>query len=171
VAWWDSAILAPEAMAEALLDVLRLLHQRLEGSSAVWALTGSLGMVLQGLPLEPHDIDLQTDPVGAYEIERRLAEWMVRKVAFSETEMIRSHFGQARVGEVKVEIMGGIQKRLPDGSWEDPVEVAPHRRILDVGGMAVPVLTLEYEYGAYLKLGRDARADQIRRFLEDAGRR
>ena len=73
MAWWDSAILAPEAMAEALLDVLRLLHQRLEGSSAVWALTGSLGMVLQGLPLEPHDIDLQTDPVGAYEIERRLA--------------------------------------------------------------------------------------------------
>jgi hypothetical protein len=151
----------------AFLDVLRIIHRDLEGSSARWALTGSLGMALQGMPIEPHDIDMQTDPEGAYEIERRLARWMVRPVTFSEAEGIRSHFGEARIRGTKVEIMGGIQKRLPDGSWEDPVPVTRHRRIVDVNGMAIPVLSLEYEYEAYTRLERHDRAEQIRRFISE----
>ena len=153
------------------LDVLRIVHDQLRGSAAVWALTGSLGMALQGMPLTPHDVDLQTDPDGAYEIERRLAAWMVRPVAFLESERIRSHLGQARILEVPVEIMGGIQKRLPDGTWEAPVPVGAHRLVVSIEGMTVPVLSLEYEREAYLKLGRLERAEQIRRFLEAAGPR
>lgn len=117
------------------------------------------------MPIEPHDIDLQTDPDGAYEIERRLARWMVRAVTLSEADRIRSHFGEARIRGTKVDIMGGIQKRLPDGSWEDPVPVTRHRRIVEVDGMAIPVLSLEYEYGAYTRLERYDRAEQIRRFI------
>ncbi len=151
----------------AFLDVLRIIHGHLQGSPVQWALTGSLGMALQGMPIEPQDIDVQTDPEGAYAIERRLARWMVRPVTFSEAERIRSHFGEARIRGTKVEIMGGIQKRLPDGSWEDPVPVSRHRRIVDVNGMAIPVLSLEYEYEAYTRLERHDRAGQIRRFLNE----
>jgi len=151
----------------AFLNVLRIIYGRLQESPAQWALTGSLGMALQGMPIEPHDIDVQTDSEGAYEIERRLARWMVRPITFSEAERIRSHFGEARIYGTKVEIMGDIQKRLPNGSWEDPVAVTRYRRIVDVDGMAIPVLSLEYEYEAYTRLERHDRAGQIRRFISE----
>jgi hypothetical protein len=68
--------------------------------------------------LEPHDIDLQTDVQGAYEIERRFSSQVSRNVGFSSTERIRSHFGSLLVEGLVVEIMGDIQKRREDGTWE-----------------------------------------------------
>src|SRR5690606_41774107 len=110
------------------LQVLRKIHNGLAGSSAVWVVTGSLGMALQGMPVTVNDIDIQTDRSGAYEIERRFAPFVTRKVTFSEAETIRSHFGSLTIDGIRVEIMGDIQKRLEDGSWEEPVDPAPFRR-------------------------------------------
>jgi len=92
------------------LQVLRKIHNGLAGSSAVWAVTGSLGMALQGMPVTVNDIDIQTDRSGAYEIERRFAPFVTRKVTFSEAETIRSHFGSLTIDGIRVEIMGDIQK-------------------------------------------------------------
>jgi len=48
------------------LQVLRKLYERLKDSNVNWVVTGSLGFALQGVPVEPHDIDIQTDKEGAY---------------------------------------------------------------------------------------------------------
>ncbi|HBY97811.1 MAG TPA: hypothetical protein DEP84_28370 [Chloroflexi bacterium] len=154
------------------LQVLHTIHERLSDSAVSWALTGSLGFALQGVPVEPHDIDIQTDEVGAYAIEERLSEWVSSRVNFSSTERIRSHFGALTIGGIRVEIMGAIQKRLEDGTWEDPVDLACHKRIVEVEGMRVPVLSLEYEVQAYRKLGRFERAALLEEWLRrDADRR
>src|SRR5690554_5464409 len=44
---------------------LRLIHDRLAGMAHPWGITGSLGMILQGMPLTAGDIDLQSDRDGA----------------------------------------------------------------------------------------------------------
>jgi hypothetical protein len=67
---------------------------------------------------------------------------------------------------IKVEIMGDIQKRLEDGNWESPVDLEHHKRIIEVEGMQVGVLSLEYEYQAYLKLGRIEKAEMLRKWLK-----
>ena len=54
--------------------VLRTIYKHLRDTPIVWVVTGNLGMALQGMRLEVHDIDLQTDEIGAYEIEKRFAE-------------------------------------------------------------------------------------------------
>jgi hypothetical protein len=150
------------------LDALRTIHDRLRGSAVNWAVTGSLGFALQGVPVEPADIDIQTDEAGAYEIERRLSEFVVRPVAFSSAERIRSHFGVLVIDGVRVEIMGDIQKRREDSTWESPVDLQRHKRNVEVEGMSVPVLSLEYEREAYLRLGRTDRAEMLRRWLARA---
>jgi hypothetical protein len=132
----------------------------------VWAITGSLGFALQGLEVDVHDVDLQTDRAGAYEIERRFSPYIVRPVAFSESKRIRSHFGALEIKGVKVEIMGELQKRLPDGRWEDPVDVALHRRWVAWEGIRLPVLSLEYEYQAYRIMGRNEKAEMLRKWME-----
>ncbi len=62
--------------------------------------------------------------------------------------------------------MGDIQKRLDDQSWEEPVRVERRRQWVEVGGMLIPVLSLEYEYQAYLKLGRVGKAEMFRSWLQ-----
>lgn len=130
-----------------------------------WALTGSLSFALRGVPLEPDDVDVQTTEVGAYALERRLAERVVEPVSFEESESIRSHFGALEVGGVRVEVMGDLQKRV-DGRWERPVDVTAHRRWISVEDTEIPVLSLAYEAEAYDDLGRDERAALLREYAE-----
>lgn len=147
------------------LDVLRKIYKRLEGSGVNWVVTGSVGFALQGLPVEPHDIDIQADEAGAYEIEKLFSEFVTKKVSFSSAEKIRSHFGALQVDGVKVEIMGDIQKRNEDGSWDNPVDLHKYKHFVEIDGMTIPVLSLEYEHQAYMKLGRVEKAKMLKEWL------
>ncbi len=149
------------------LSVLHKICERLNGAGINWAVTGSLGFALQGMPVEPHDIDIQSDEKGVYEIERLFSEYVSHPVALSSTETMRSHFGALSIVGLKVEIMGDIQKRSDDGAWEEPTDLNRHKRFVDVTGMRIPVLSLEYEYQAYLKLGRMERAEMLKNWLLD----
>ena len=63
--------------------------------------------------------------------------------------------------------MGDIQKRGVDGVWEEIVDPEHYRQMVEIAGLLVPVLSLEYEYQAYLKFGRVERAEMLRRWLDD----
>nr|MBC7245756.1 hypothetical protein [Chloroflexota bacterium] len=147
------------------LSVLRKICERLEGNPINWVVTGSLGMALQGVPVPIHDIDIQTDEEGAYEIERRFSEYVIKPVQYSISEHIRSHFGALEIDGIQVEIMGAVQKHLDIQSWEEPVRIECYRQWVEVEGMNIPVLSLEYEYQAYLKLGRSDKVEILRDWL------
>jgi hypothetical protein len=155
-----------ETLTSAHLDALRTIQRALSGTSVNWVVTGSTGFALQGLPVQVHDIDLQTDAAGAYEIEQMFSALVTRPVAFTEAERIRSHFGALRIGKIDVEIMGDIQHRGDDGTWESPVDLQHTRQLVECAGMRVPVLSLESEYHAYLKMGRLERAAMIREWMQ-----
>ena len=148
--------------------ILRRIYTRLMPHDITWALTGSMAFALQGIPVDPADIDIQTDEPGAYKIEALLSQYVTQPVRFSATERIRSHFGVLSMNDVKVEIMGDMQKRNDDGTWEDPPNLAHWRRFVDADAMHMPVLALEYEYTAYLKLGRMEKAKLIKAAMEQS---
>ncbi len=149
------------------LDVLRLIVQRLAGSDVVWAVTGSLGCRLQGVPVQPHDIDISSDARGVYEIARRLAAFVTRPVVFSGTERIRSHFGALEIHGIQVEIMGDVEICGADGVWVASDQGA--YRFVQVAELSVPVLSLQAECAGYLRLGRTARAQLLRAWLTAHG--
>ena len=148
------------------LNVLRKIYSRLQGRQLNWVITGSLGMALQGMELNVHDIDIQTDRQGVYEIEKLFAENVVTPVYFRESESIRSHFGALDIQGVRVEIMGNLQKRLEDQTWEEPVKVERWRCWVEIDGMRIPVLSLEYEYQAYLQMGRIEKVQMLKDWLD-----
>lgn len=152
-------------------QVLELILKALAGVDIPWALTGSTAFAIQGVSVTPEDIDIQTSPDGAYVVERLLPGEPLQPVAERVSERIRSHFGAVLVRELRVEIMGGIQKRLPGGEWEPPVDVGALRVSVLWHGYQVPVLPLEYEYNAYLRLGRSDRARLLKEFMDSFGRR
>jgi hypothetical protein len=145
---------------------IRTIYETLKDLDITWTITGSLGFVLHGMDVGINDIDLQTDEDGAYRIEDAFRSDVIRKVAFSEAEGIRSHFGELIVQEVTIEIMGVLQKKLPSGEWEPPVDIEKHREFVNFKGMRLPVLSLSYEEQAYRKLGRTEKADKIKEWLK-----
>ncbi len=148
------------------LNTLRKIYARLEDIQVDWVITGSFGMALQGMEVEIHDIDIQTDQQGAYEIEGRFSEYVVKPVQYAQSGRIRSHLGVLEMEGIKVEIMGDIQKRLDDQTWEGPVKLERYRRWVEIDGMRVPVLSLAYEYQAYLIMGRNEKAEMLRKWLQ-----
>lgn len=144
------------------VQTLKTVYHSLRKTDILWAITGSLNFAFQGMRLKVNDIDLQTDASGAYEIERVFAENVAKSVRFSRSGKIGSHWGELNINGVKVEIMGALQKKLPDGTWESPVDVKKHRKFITFEGMNLPVLSLAYEEQAYRVLGRTEKADQIR---------
>lgn len=139
---------------------LKIIHARVENSGINWVVTGSVSFCLQGVPLTPNDIDIQTDEKGAYEIEELFSQRIIREVKFSSTERIKSHFGAFELEGVVVEIMGDVQK-FYDGKWEEPIDIDRHKKYLTFEGIEVPVLDLSYEAKAYRRYGRLKRAEEL----------
>ena len=147
------------------LPVLHQLHAALRDRQILWAITGSAGFALRGLPFTPNDIDLQTNEAGAYALEAALPEFVVQPVAFSGTERIRSHFGQLKMNGIKVEIIGDVQKFV-NGRWQPPPNLAQYREWVPVDGLLLPVLSLAYEREAYEQMGRVETAVSLQQWLD-----
>lgn len=145
--------------------LLRIVASRLEGTTALWAITGSVGLLLQGIPCTPHDLDLQSSADGIYEIERVLQLTTTLPVSLSGTDLIKSHFGRGTLGGWQIELMGDVHKRSDDGVWVPMPPLASVITRVQYAGTDLPVLTLEYEAQAYEALGREDQAAKIRRFL------
>lgn len=150
----------PQNHAEAVHELVSSIEE------AEWALTGSTGHALQGVPVEPNDIDLQTDERGAREIMDEFSN-VKEELTYVESENMKSYLGTLEIEGIEVEVMGDVQKRLDTGEWETPIDVTEHRNFVSFDGIQVPVLSLEYEIEAYRRLGRHERADMMERVLED----
>lgn len=142
---------------------LAVLCERLPLDQVNWALTGSVGHRLQGVDVEVHDIDVQTDEASAAGAADRLAEYVLTEPRLRESERMRSIFATLRIDEIPVELMGGIRKRPdPSAGWGPATDPAEHRVLVDFAGLTVPVLSLAYEAQAYEQIGRPERAAALR---------
>ena len=151
----------PESHSKAL----RILVEKVPPDKILWVLTGSGGLRLQGVDVAVHDLDIQSDEPGIYELARRMARFTKRAPQLMEGERIRSHFGSLLVEGVLVELMGDIQHRKQDGSWDEPPELLSLKRWVPWKGQLIPVLDLRYEARAYSLLGRDDKVKAIRSVL------
>ncbi len=147
-------------LEERFVCALRLLYEGLEDTAVAWAITGSCGFALQSVPVIPNDIDVQTGRDGAYAIAEQFVPYVVDPVVFRVSPIIKSYFGRLMVEGVQVEIMGDVQKRV-NGRWEPPVDILPIRQFVQIENMALPVLSLAYEYEAYRQLGQVEKAEML----------
>ncbi|MFX0116537.1 MAG: nucleotidyltransferase domain-containing protein [Candidatus Hodarchaeota archaeon] len=145
--------------------VLGKISERLSAYPGRWLIVGSCNLALQGLPIDPQDIDISTDQNGAYEIERLFSEYILHKVKYSSGKAIRSHFGTLMIDGVKIELMGDLEIKDSFGAWQRTT-IKRITHWITVNSLQLPVASLESEYQGYQWLGRFKRAELIRNWLE-----
>ena len=154
-------------LTQAQVEALHQVRQAVSEADVVWAITGSTAFAIRGLDTVAHDIDLQTDAVGAYAIQRLLAPYMMRPVRYRISHNIRSHFGRAMIAGVIVEIMGSIEQRKADGTWAAAPNLSALIEWISWDGNIWPVLALDYEASAYHALGRHGVANRLEAWITD----
>jgi hypothetical protein len=155
------------SVPQPLLAVLRTIAQQLHGTSITWAVTGSCAVALQGVPVAVHDIDLRTTAHDAYALEGLFLSYQKRPVSFASTGSVQSHFGALEINGIQVEIIGDMQHRLPDGTWEQIVDMNRFKLWVAVEGIDLPVMSLRFLYEAYQLLGRADKVAVLKNWLED----
>jgi hypothetical protein len=155
------------SVPQPLLAVLRLIADQLCGTPITWAITGSCALALQGLPVAVHDIDVRTTAKDAYALEALFHCYQKRPVTFASTGTVQSHFGALEINGVQVEIIGDMQHRLADGTWEPVMDMNRFKVGLRLGDIALPVMSLPFLYEAYRLLGRVDKVAVLKYWLEN----
>ncbi len=156
----SASLIPPEFTA-----ALREIYNKLAGTEIVWVVTGSLGLAIKGIPVTPHDIDIQTDRAGVETFARLFRAEMVDAPFFWESEHTRFWFARFLIHGVEVEVMGDMQHRDEEGFWDDPPNLEANRLFIQVAEMAIPTLSLEFEEDAYRRMGRRGKAELIGQYL------
>ena len=147
------------------MQALQLLCKSLETSDVRWVLAGSLSLALQGVNVEPHDIDLLTDRQGAFRINAMLKKYEKKAVDYAETEKVSSFFGVFEIQGVKVEVMGDYRERQGT-KWVSLSKRLANPKTIEVDGIRIPVSSLEDQLVSYRRLKRPKDAEKTRKILQ-----
>lgn len=147
-----------------IVGVLLRIAPLLEGLD--WALSGSAALKLHGLDIQVRDLDIQTTSSGAQTVASLLSSYQVAETLFDpNARWVRSRFIQFEVDGTPVDVMGDLEYRQPDQSWQPAPDFRPHIQWLQLEGQNIPVLSLEYLRGFYMQMRRLERVKQIRSHL------
>ena len=120
-------------------------------------MAGSLSLALQGVNVEPNDIDLLTDRQGAFRINEILKKYEKKKVEYSEAEKVSSFLGVFEIQGVKVEVMGDYRERQ-GAKWVSLSKRLENPKIIEIDGIAIPVSPIEDQLTSY---GRSTRPKDV----------
>ncbi len=142
---------------EKINEVLFFLAERL--SRVDYAFIGSANLYLQGLDINPRDIDILTTPDGSKQIDEILNQFQTQAIRFDETGGRNSFRSFYEIKGVEIEVLGNVGNAYRDaGSLAKKIFVP----FLDT---KLPCISLNEELKTYEKLGRLEKVKSIKEFL------
>lgn len=148
-----------------ILNALEVIAEALSGKNIEWAIIGSLSQFLQGLEIEPKDIDIISSREGAKTIQESLKEHLVEKLHYKETESYKAHYCAFNIKGVEVEVLGELVNKVPEGDlWTETKKFSAKRNVF-YNNLIIPVISLEQELCAQTRLGKKDRAQRIKQLL------
>lgn len=129
-----------------------------------YAFRGTASLILQGIQMNVEDIDIVGDKKMALACNDLLAEYLVGKVTFKESEKFKSYFGKFEIKGIPVEIMGEWQIKDTKGKWSEPFN-SSQRKMIIFNGNEIYVTSVEEELTAFAKMGRWTAYQKIKKQL------
>ena len=144
------------------LSVLAIVESRLEGV-VDWAVVGSANLSLQGIEIDPNDLDIAVRFEDLEKIKKIFSDFDCSNVV-----EIESKSGKP-VWELQIVIHSvGIQfnGEKEEGIYIDDVKNKSWIYV-EKNGVKIPCLKLESELKAYGEMNRQDKIDKIREFIQD----
>jgi predicted nucleotidyltransferase len=154
-------------MIHEITEVLKKISGMIQGHGIKWVVVGTVSLALQGVDIQPKDIDIISTKEDTFRISEILKEFEIKPVEFGRTLLFESYMGVYAIEGVKVEVMGDFREKI-DNKWVSLNERLISPVIVDIDNVPIPVSTLEDQLLSYEKLGRpkdSERARKIREFL------
>ena len=121
---------------------------------------GSTGLALQGVTIEPKDIDITISRENVERVQELLRDFCLQPIQYSSNGQFRSFFGKFDILGIKVEIMADLEI-LVGGNWIKSVAIDQPDTIVVLDGCNFPCVSLLVEYNSYVIMGRSDTANRI----------
>ncbi|MFA5050661.1 MAG: hypothetical protein WC499_00905 [Patescibacteria group bacterium] len=143
---------------EKINKVLKIISEKLK--SVDYAFIGSVNLYIQGLKIEPRDIDILTTPEIIKEIDEILKEYRTKEIYFDKSEGRNSFRSFYEIDGMEIEVLGNVNNisRKPD-SLKDKIYI-------EFDKIKLPCMPLNDELNVYEKIGRKEKVEMIKKFLE-----
>lgn len=145
---------------ERFITAIKIVLDRLKSADMKVAVVGGTNLMLHGMDVELHDLDIIIEPGTLEKARSALAE-------YSPSEVRRLDPIVNDAWEVKLEIDGVEVQILTEDEGGVYVSKLSSNRLdwLEVEGIKVPTFRLDAEADAYSETGRQGKADMVRRFM------
>jgi hypothetical protein len=149
------------------------LHQKFEGKSITWALSGDFGEALKGVRVEPDCVEIVTSKEGAEKIQDSVKDLNPQSIEHRVQQLPRnavvggseyplyegSYYFEFFVDAIKVKVHGDLQYKVGEWSWGDKFEFSPSE--VYIVNKKTSVVPLHIKYELYQNLGWSDRAEKI----------
>lgn len=154
-------------MNKNIIDVLAIIHDKLKNKKIKWVVGGSTSLFLQGIALkEITDIDVMTTKEDAFKICEIFKNYEIKPVEFSETKIIKSYWGQLKIKNIKIDIMGEFSEKIGNRWVNISRKRLKHRKFKNVKNIKIPVTPLDQHLESYKILGRKKDILKIKKIEE-----
>ena len=147
-----------ENFKKAINEIQKLMNE----NKIKWALIGSTNMQLQGMDINPQDLDIVVQLKDLKKMQKIFSEYNPSKAKKLKTSTDEPSWEvNAEITGVEIQILGERDK----GEYVSKL-LANRLTKIKVNNFEIPCFTLEAEAQTYAETKREHKADLIQKFLE-----
>ncbi len=151
-----------------IVEALRIISSKVKNNNLNWAIIGSANHAIQGVDVEPRDIDILADLETGKIINDCLKEFTRSntKYEYVKKERVEAWIGIYDIAGVEIELIAEPYNKNVRGAdlWTESENFSA-KKIINFQGINLPVINLERELYAYTAINRLEKAKLIRNFL------
>ena len=147
-------------MEEEMLDVLREVRERLNNKNIEWTICGSVNLNLQGIDINPSDIDISVSFDDLDKIKETFSDFDI--IEEGETWNKEGRYFKIKINNIEIEFCGDYdfgkyyKERLNGNTTK-----------VELDNIKFPVFTLETEKKCYDFANRQEKVHLIKSFIEN----
>ena len=140
---------------EDLYEALGIVYDSISEERVNWHLNGSFNLLVQGMDVEVHDLDIETDEAGLQVFREKLKEFLQDDRYRKDIE---AHALLLQIEGVQVEILAHDNPELA---------MLSEAKTSNIEEMNIPILTYEKAKKFYKMIGMDEKVKMIDQHLEE----
>ena len=138
-----------------IISTIKTIAQKLENKNIQWVVTTSCALILQGIKLDPQDIDILTNKEDSIKINQILNDYKIKEFKNMTSNIFDSTLNKFLINNCIVEVMGNFNvKSRFDGKWHDLSYMLKNPNIVEIEKVRIPVLSILQSMGMYQMMGR-----------------